>query len=382
MRTVRIRWADVALTGAVLALTLFAVLMLPDRWIDGDPVDMLGLTLIVLATLPVLIRREFPVLALALCVPVEVVYHAMDYAHEASLPVAVVLIYTVSVRTSRLSALVMVGLTGLALLLTVGLTQDGPPGAEVISPLGWFVVALVSGQAVRLYRAYMAEQTERMVVEERLRIARDLHDVLAHNIVVINSHAAVAAHLLEQRADDPSLAPIATSLHTMADASSGVLSELRRTLDLLRGNDVDIGRQPAPRLDQLAELASTTDAAGVSVSVDVTGSPRPVGSGVEVTLYRIAQEALTNVVKHADARSARVQLTYGDDEVRLEVVDDGHGVLDPHRQGGYGIVGMVERAHALGGRLDVGNGPEGGYRVAATVPARGGATREETASDE
>jgi signal transduction histidine kinase len=369
MRTADIRGTDVALTAAVLAMSLSAVLVLPPKWLDGHPVDALGITLIVLATLPVLVRRRFPVVALVVCVPIEVVYHALDYAHEASLPVAVVLIYTVSVRTSRLSALVTVAGLTLALLLTVGLTQDGPPGVEVISPLGWFLVALVTGQAVRLHRAFMAEATERRVMAERLRIARDLHDVLAHNIVVINSHAAVAAHLLDERADDPTLAPIASSLHTVADASSGVLSELRATLDVLRGNEVDGDRQPVPRLDRLSDLAATTGAAGVAVSVDVVGTPRPVGSGVEVTLYRIAQEALTNVVKHADARSARVVLSYDDTEVRLEIVDDGHGAPDAREHGGYGVVGMIERAHALGGRLDVGNGPEGGFRVVATVPA-------------
>jgi signal transduction histidine kinase len=94
-----------------------------------------------------------------------------------------------------------------------------------------------------------------------------------------------------------------------------------------------------------------------------------LGSGIEVTLYRIAQEALTNVVKHAAARSARVVLSFSDKEISLEVVDDGHGTVTEDESGGYGIVGMIERAHALGGRLDVGNGPEGGFRVVATVPA-------------
>jgi signal transduction histidine kinase len=369
MRTAGIRATDVLLAGGLLAVTLVAVLVLPPHWVDGRPVDTVGVTLIVLATLPVLVRRQFPALALAACVPVEIVYHAMDYAHEASLPVAVVLIYTMSASTSRLWALVMVALTSLAVLLTVGLTQDGPPGVEVISPLGWFVVALVTGQAVRLHRAYLAESTERRVVEERLRIARDLHDVLAHHVVVINSHAAVAAHLLDERADDPSLAPIAASLHTVADASSGVLSELRTTLDVLRGNNVDADRQPTPRLDRLAELASVTGAAGVAVSVEVRGERRTLGSGVEVNLYRIAQEALTNVVKHAQARSARVVLSYEDDSVSLEVVDDGRGVASIGEDNGYGIVGMIERAHSLGGRLDTGNRPEGGFRVVATVPA-------------
>ncbi len=368
MRTVGIRASDVALTGALLVVSLVAVLTLPQNWLEGRPVDTFAITLIVLATLPVLVRRQFPVLALAACVPVEVVYHALDYAHEVSLPVAVVLIYTVAVRTSRWSALVAVACASLAVLLTVGLTQDGPPGAEVISPLGWFLVALAAGQVVRLHRAYLQESMERRVVEERLRIARDLHDVLAHHVVVINSHAGVAAHLLDER-NDPTLTPIASSLHTVADAASGVLSELRTTLDVLRGNEVGADRQPAPGLDGLAELATVTETAGVAVSIEVLGERRTLGSGVEVTLYRIAQEALTNVVKHAAATSARVVLSYAEDEISMEVVDDGHGTLTADESGGYGIVGMIERAHALGGRLDVGNGPGGGFRVVATVPA-------------
>ncbi|MPZ80361.1 MAG: sensor histidine kinase [Actinophytocola sp.] len=358
--------SDVLLTAALLVVILFAVLVLPRHWIDGEPIDALGLALLVLSALPVLVRRRYPVVALLSCVLVEIVYHALGYAHEAGLPVAVVLIYTVSVGTSRVATLVVLGVTSLALLLTVGLKQDGPPGVEVISPLGWFVVAAVGGQAVRIHRAFLAESTERRVAEERLRIARDLHDVLAHHIVVINSHAGVAAHLLDERGDDPTLAPITRSLHTVADASSGVLAELRTTLDVLRGNETDADRQPAPGLDGLAGLASVTGEVGVAVDVDVRGTRRPLASAVEVTLYRITQEALTNVVRHARAQRARVVLEYGTDQVRLEVTDDGHGA--DGTGGGYGIVGMTERAHAVGGRLDTGNGPAGGFRVAVTVP--------------
>jgi len=260
--------------------------------------------------------------------------------------------------------LTTLAVTSLALVATVGLSQDGPPGTEVIMPLGWFVAAAITGQAVRIHRAFLAETAERRVAEERLRIARDLHDVLAHHIVVINSHAAVAAHLLDERAGEPGLAPIAESLHTIADASSGVLSELRTTLDVLRGNEVD-DRQPTPGLDRLADLA---DAVGVGVTVTVDGERRPLAPAVEVTLYRIAQEALTNVVKHAAARHARVVLTHGPSEVRLEVADDGHGAPPVTGRGGYGIVGMTERAQALGGQLTAGNGPDGGFRVVATVP--------------
>jgi signal transduction histidine kinase len=279
------------------------------------------------------------------------------------------LIYTVAVTASRVVLASAVGFTSLAMVATVGLSQDGPPSTEVIWPFGWFVAAAVTGYAVRLHRAFLVETAERRVAQERLRIARDLHDVLAHHIVVINSHAAVAAHLLDER---PDLGPIAESLHTIADASSGVLSELRTTLDVLRGNEVD-DRQPTPGLDRLAELAAAMGTAGVEVAVSVDAERRALAPAVEVTLYRIAQEALTNVVKHADARHARVVLTHGSDEVRLEVADDGHGAAGPADRRGYGIVGMTERAQALGGRLSAGNGQDGGFRVVATVPIVGDA---------
>jgi signal transduction histidine kinase len=358
---------DVLLAVSVAVVAVLGATMLPTDWLDGRRADWFGLLLLVLSCVPVLVRRRWPVAALLAVVPPQIVYHALEYAHEVALLIAVPLIYTVAVTASRAVMLSALGVTSLALVATVGLSQDAPPGTDVIWPLGWFVAAAVTGQAVRIHRAFLAETAERRVAEERLRIARDLHDVLAHHIVVINSHAAVAAHLLDER---PDLAPIAESLHTIADASSGVLSELRTTLDVLRGNEVD-DRQPTPGLDRLADLASAIGAAGVTV--EVAGERRPLPPAVEVTLYRIAQEALTNVVKHAAARHARVVLTHGSDEVRMEVADDGHGAPLVTGRSGYGIVGMTERAQALGGQLSAGNGPDGGFRVVATLPIVGDA---------
>lgn len=361
--------SDVLVAVSVAVVAVLGATVLPTHWLDGHRADWFGVLLLVLSSAPLLVRRIWPVAALLAVVPPQIVYHALDYAHEVALLIAVPLIYTVAVTTSRVVMLSALTVTSLALVATVGLSEDGPPpGTKVIWPLGWFVAAAITGHAVRLHRAVLAETAERWVAQERLRIARDLHDVLAHHIVVINSHAAVAAHLLDERADEPGLAPIAKSLHTIADASSGVLSELRSTLDVLRGNEVD-DRQPTPGLERLADLAAAMGAAGVEVSVD--GERRPLPPAVEVTLYRIAQEALTNVVKHAAARHARVVLTHGSAEVRLEVTDDGHGAAGGRR--GYGIVGMTERAQALGGQLTAGNGPDGGFRVVATVPIVGGA---------
>ncbi|MEU4391856.1 sensor histidine kinase [Kribbella sp. NPDC023855] len=369
------RWGigrgDLLLTAVLLVLPVAAVLALPWQWLDDGQLDALGITLLVLATLPVLVRRRFPIQALLFCIAVQMVYHGLNYTHEIMLPVAVVLIYTVSLTTSRASTLAMVGISVAGVLVAASIPQNESVGAEVISPLGWFAVAAVGGQAMRLHRALLAETTERRVAEERLRIARDLHDVLAHHIVVINSHAGVAAHLLDERTDDPTLAPISQSLHTVADASSGVLAELRTTLDVLRGNEVDGDRHPTPDLDGLARLAAVTTAVGVQVELRVLGATRPLPAAVEITLYRIAQEALTNVVKHANAQRARVELEYDVAEVRLEVTDDGQGRADSGTAAGYGIVGMNERAQSVGGRLVVGDGPSGGFRVAVSIPSPG-----------
>jgi signal transduction histidine kinase len=358
----RIGRADVLLTGATFAVAVLAAFLMPHGWLDGKKIDGFAVLLLALMTLPVLFRRAWPLAALVGCVVLQVIYHAMDYAHDITLPSAVVLLYAVARSVARPRILVVVAGLGFIVVLVVGLTDDGPPGTEVILPLGWFLAAAVAGQAVRFHHAYFTEVSERRVAEERLRIARDLHDVLAHNIVVINTHAGVAAHLLGE--PDPELAPIAESLRTVAQASSTALAELRTTLDVLRSNDSD--RQPVPGLGQLDDLAESTRAAGVEVSVEVRGVPRALGPTVEVTLYRIAQEALTNVVKHAKAEHAMVCIVYDEHEVRLEVTDDGWGAAGSG--GGYGIVGMTERAGALGGRLVAGSLADGGYRVAATLP--------------
>lgn len=368
------RWGigrvDLLLTAALLVLPVAAVLALPRHWLDDRQLDALGITLLVLATLPVLVRRRYPIQGLLFCLAVQMAYHALNYTHEVMLPVAVVLIYTVSLTTSRASTLAMVGISVAGVLVSASVPQDESIGAEVISPLGWFAVAAVGGQAMRLHRALLTETSERRVAEERLRIARDLHDVLAHHIVVINAHAGVAAHLLDER-DDPALAPISQSLHTVADASSGALAELRTTLDVLRGNEVDGDRHPTPDLDGLARLVAVTTAVGVQVELSVRGSSRPLPAAVEITLYRIAQEALTNVVKHAHAQRALVQLEYDEEEVRLEVTDDGRGRSGNGSTAGYGIAGMNERAQSVGGELVTGDGRYGGFRVAVTVPTPG-----------
>ncbi|WP_158892831.1 sensor histidine kinase [Amycolatopsis anabasis] len=379
----RIGKTDLALTAALLAAELATAGLAPSSWFEGRPLDPLGVALLAATVLPVLLRRLRPMLALALCAAASIAYHAVDYPHEVTLPAAMVLLYTVAVTGSWQRLLVTVLPMFLLISLVIGLTQEGPPGAEVAAPLGWLAVAAVFGAAVRSHRAYVGSITERAeraehtreeeaarrVAEERLRIARDLHDALAHTIVVINAHAGVAAHLLGERPDDPALARVAEPLRTIAAASSTALAELRTTLDVLRGNDSEPDRQPTPGIDRLPELAESTRAAGIEVAVRVLGEPRELGQGAEITLYRIAQEALTNVVKHAGATAATVLLEHTPGEVRLEITDNGRGPAT-RSGGGYGIIGMTERAHALGGGLTAGPGRDGGFTVTAILPIR------------
>ncbi|GAB3492834.1 sensor histidine kinase [Amycolatopsis cihanbeyliensis] len=374
--------ADLVLTGALLALTLLTGALTPFDWFGSRPLDPLGVGLLVLIVLPVLVRRSFPLTALGASMVAHAGYHPLDYPHEVTLPSLMVLIYTVSVTGSRHRLWLAPVLT--VLLVTIAVFQDDPPGIYVTVPLGWLLLAAVLGEAIRLHRAYLGSITERAeraehtreeeaarrVAEERLRIARDLHDALAHRIVVINAHAGVAVHLLAEHEGDAVAGEIAEPLRTVATASSGALAELRTTLDVLRGTDGTDGteRQPTPGLDQLPSLAEATGAAGVPVARRVEGEPRPLGQGVEITLYRIAQEALTNVVKHSGAGAATLLLCYRPGEVRLEVRDDGTGMSGEGERGGYGIIGMTERAAALGGTLTAGPTP-GGFTVEAVLPA-------------
>ena len=243
------------------------------------------------------------------------------------------------------------------------------------SALGLLVGLLVLLSAAELIRARWqraqeiasrrAEEARRQASEQRLAIARDLHDVVAHNISVINVQAKTALHLMDRQPERAREA--LTAIH---DVSKQALGELRSVLGVLRASDGEgapLG--PSPGLNRLAELASGT--AGISVRLVTDGAPRPVPAGVDVAAYRIVQEALTNTVRHSGGRTATVRLRYDDDALTISVDDDGVAVHAP--RGGNGMAGMTERARALGGTLEAGPRAEGGFRVLARLPASDGA---------
>jgi uncharacterized protein (TIGR03382 family) len=234
------------------------------------------------------------------------------------------------------------------------------------------LIRIRSQRAAALERS-REEELRRRASEERMRMARDLHDVVAHNISVINVQANTALHLMDRQPERAR-----TALATINDVSKQALVELRSVLGVLRDVDTrgDAPRTPAPGLARLGDLVETAGAAGLTVRVQEDGQRAPLPADVDLTAYRIIQEALTNSTRHSGGTTATVRLVFGDGGLRVEVDDDGtaRGAGQPSARvngSGNGIAGMTERAVALGGTLAAGPRPEGGFAVRAWLPARG-----------
>ncbi|MER5310721.1 sensor histidine kinase [Streptomyces sp. NPDC002773] len=247
---------------------------------------------------------------------------------------------------------------------------DGPEswGRELLVA-AWVAAVVAAAELLRVRREQWArERLERQAAEqrradeERLRIARELHDVLAHSISVINVQAGVGLALLDS---DPEQAR--TALTTIKAASKEALGEVRQVLDTLRAPG-DAPRSPAPGLDRLPELVEQAAATGLSVALETTGVRKDLPPGAGLAAFRIVQEALTNVVRHSGSRTARVTLAYAPRRLGLRIDDDGPATGDEAGGSGNGLAGMRERAAALGGTIAAGPRPDGGFRVDATLP--------------
>ncbi|MFD9078519.1 sensor histidine kinase [Streptomyces erythrochromogenes] len=255
---------------------------------------------------------------------------------------------------------------------------DGPtPWAQEVGVTAWVLAVLAVSELVRVRREQWARErseraaaAKRRVDEERLRIARELHDVLAHSISVINVQAGVGLALLDS---DPEQAR--SALSTIKAASKEALGEVRQVLDTLRSPG-EAPRTPAPGLDRLPELVEQAAAAGLRVEVTAEGEALPLPPGVDLAAFRILQEALTNVMRHSGARTARILLGWRPRLLELCVDDDGPAAGGASDGSGSGLVGMRERAAALGGAVEAGSRPDGGFRVTATLPLQSAATGE------
>jgi signal transduction histidine kinase len=331
--------------------------------------------LLALGPLALLFRRRNPRAVLAFVFLATLVYVALGYQqgpNYASLIVASVAALVCGDRAAAGTALV----AGWAmyLWLPAALGHTGLPTVlAALAVAAWLLVLFAGGEALRARRERIAQARQarerdarRKADEERLRIARELHDVLAHNISLINVQSGVALHLIDQQPEQAR-----SALSAINQASADALQEVRSVLGVLRGEREHPPLAPTAGLDQLDELVSRAAAAGVEVALRVSGERRPLPASVDLAAFRIVQESLTNVVRHASARAAIVELTYGNGELLLQIDDDGPGTGPPSRDGaGSGIAGMRERATALGGEFDAEPLPDGGFRVRTRLPVR------------
>ncbi|MFF9123362.1 sensor histidine kinase [Streptomyces sp. NPDC014889] len=345
--------------------------------------DALGWTLLFAAHVPIVWRRSHPVLVLAAVAACVAPYHALDYNHVAPTPAAYVALYTVA-TTGRPLRTVLTGIGVLTLITGVMFTVNSHQAVEGLRVSGWVIAVVFWGVDVRYYRQYVAAIVERAeraertreqearsrVAEERLRIARDLHDLLAHSITLIGVQTSVAAHVLATDPDRLDRAAVAAALDDIAETCRTARGELRTTLEVLREQDVPAARGPLPGLPGVADLAETARTAGATVELSVRAGDIPPAVGAAA--YRIVQEALTNAVRHAGPEPAViVDLHTEDGALRLSVTDAGTGPV-PGAGGGFGLVGMRERARSVGGTLDAGPRSGGGFAVTAVLPLEGG----------
>lgn len=355
-------------------------------------------------SLPLAVRRRFPVAVLIVVSGMFIAAQANHIGDNTTPSIALFLaVYTVGAwewnRTaafwSRIGVIVvMFGWLGVSLIQDIP-ASDGDDFSRAAGPLDplvaavlinlllnavYFLTAFVFGNMAWLSARRQAELTRRTellresqeqntrgaIVAERLRIARDLHDVVAHHVSVMGVQAGAARRALDK---DSGLSR--TALQTVEETARTAIGELRGLLGVLRaeGSTEDLDTFPATRgLDQLAELVASARSAGLEVRHGVYGEPRPVPDVVALSAYRVVQEALTNVVKHAGARSAEVRVRYLDSALEIEVTDDGRGRGERPAGGGLGLVGMRERVAVHGGELEAGPRRDVGYRVRASLP--------------
>jgi signal transduction histidine kinase len=363
--------ASLAVIAAVLAGIVITYAFRTTRGLNA-----LDFVLPLLAIAGTLARRRYPVAALIVVGASTAAYYPWARLDGPIMVLLFVVLYTAADRGALAAAIA----TGATLLLAMGLGEAGDvrhvDDSLFVAIAGWVVAAIAFGGVTRNRRAYLLEaerraadaehskeeEARRRESEERLRIARELHDVLGHNISMINVQAAAALHGLKKRPGDAEQA-----LRAIKDTSKETLRELRTTLGVLRQVDEDAPTAPA---DSLARVDALVAASGLEVHTELSGPLDAVPTEVDLAATRIIREALTNVSRHSGTTKATLAVANTSGNIMIRVEDDGPGA--PYDAGsGFGLQGMRERATALGGTLDAGPRPEGGFRVVARLPMNG-----------
>jgi signal transduction histidine kinase len=352
-----------------VGITSLAAQKQPERM----ELDAWGVVLLAAGPAALVLRRRYPAAVLGFVLATTLTYFLLDYPRGPIFFALIIAVFTAVMAGRRAAAIAALAIGYVGFLwgrFLLGASE--PPRLEAALGLGAWLLVLITvaevGRARRErsheYQRTRAEETKRRASEERLRIAQELHDVLAHNISLINVQAGVALHLMDQQ---PGQAR--TALSAIKQASNDALGELRSVLDILRQGDEASPLAPAARLTHLDELVSKANATGIEVGARIEGDERRLPAGIDLAAFRIVQEALTNVTRHAGNARATVLISYGED-LLVVVEDDGRGVASTGSGagGGNGIAGMRERATALGGTLEAGPKPDAGFRVVARLP--------------
>lgn len=400
MRPIRPSAGDVALAVALVVIGIVGT-GAADAGLDPDrPIDALGFALVVGTAGVLLVRRRWPLPTLAAATVLTAGYLVVGYTYGPILFSFFVAVYTVA-RLVDLAAAAAACLAAVVVLLTHLFTNSAAlPGlAGLIPGSAWVVTPFTIGVIARLRNeaadASRAELVRERVADERLRVAREVHDVVGHGLAAIKMHADIGLHLLPKRPEQAEAA-----LTTISRTSTEALAELRATLAVVRrvgsGNGIDAGagngngdgtdgatgidtetttgtgpdtvapRSPAPGLGRLEELCQRMREAGVDVRLTISGPTRPVSAAVDLAGYRVVQESLTNVLRHSATKQATVRVAYESDALVITVTNPATAV--PGTLTGLGIPGMRERVQALGGRFSAGPGPTGTFEVRAGIP--------------
>jgi signal transduction histidine kinase len=363
------------LLDGALALAAMAALILDGVLSSDGALPAAAYPLAVLAGAPLAFRRRAPLAALFAVEAGAIACVAVFRPTWAAIAIVMVALFTAALLGDRRRSLIAGAVTGAALVGATLVLDDSIELTSAAVRLLLLLAALALGDTVRSRRALRAaalekaqrderereEQSRRRVANERLRIARELHDTLAHSLAAINVRAGVAAHLRDSQ--DPSEA-----LLDIKQLSAEALRDLRVTLGLLRERDEAAPVLPVLDLGALPRLVEGARAAGIDTDVDIELNGELVPSPVGQAAFRIVQEALTNVMRHAHASSARVHVGRSSVALLVEITDDGRGGVAGVE--GHGLSGMAERASALGGRVVAGPRAEGGWRVEAQLPLR------------
>jgi signal transduction histidine kinase len=360
------------------ALAAFVSLLAdPGLGWDSGHLSAAAVVLAAATSLPLVVRRRYPLGALVAVTAGLLACLAVFHPNIAAVGIIMVVLYTVGLQGRRLRTLLVAAAMAPVVAAAVVITsKEGFTAGTTLARLALLLATLAAGDALRGRLALVqarAEETERQreaaavhgFDEERLRLAHELHDTIAHSLVGINTQAAAAVHL-QRKQPNESL----SALEAIVRSSAEALAELRSTLKIVRPAAGDAPLRPAQTLADLHELVDGVRGAGVDIDLQLDAAAGNIPAATAHGAYRIVQESLTNVLRHSDAKHAAVRVELVGEHLTVEVLDDGHAAPRDSRAPGQGLQGMTERAAALGGHCEAGVPLEGGWRVWASLPAR------------